>query len=50
MSASVATGRGNNNFRLLGRLADGVTLDRADAEMKALAAGIAERFPDLFQG
>lgn len=50
MSAGMATGRGNNNFRLFGRLEDGVTLAQASAEMKALAAGVAERFPDLFEG
>jgi len=50
MSAGLATGRGNNNFRLFGRLRDGVTLTQANAEMKALAAGVAERFPDLFEG
>jgi len=50
MSAGLATGRGNNNFRLFGRLRSGVTLAQANAEMKALAAGVAERFPDLFEG
>jgi putative ABC transport system permease protein len=50
MSDPMAQGRGNNNFRVLGRLAEGVTLQQADAEMKGIATGIAERFPDTFQG
>jgi putative ABC transport system permease protein len=40
------SGRGNNNFRMLGRLADGVTLDEAQSQMDVLAAQIAEAYPD----
>jgi len=39
-------GRGNNNFRLLGRLADDVTMEEAQSQMDVLAAHIAEAYPD----
>lgn len=50
LSDPVAQGRGNDNFRVFGRLRDGMTLERAEGEMQAVAAGIAERFPDVFHG
>lgn len=40
------SGRGNNNFRLVGRLADGVTIEEAQSQMDVLAAQIAEAYPD----
>jgi predicted permease len=45
-----AQGRGNNNFRAFGRLAPDATIERANAELVALAAGIAEEFPESNQG
>ena len=39
------SGRGNNNFRLFGRLADDVTLEEAQSQMDVLAAQIAEAYP-----
>ncbi|UCC74657.1 MAG: ABC transporter permease [Gemmatimonadota bacterium] len=50
MTDPAAQGRGNNNFLLFGRLNPGVTLERAEAEMVAIAAGIAEAYPDVKQG
>ncbi len=44
------TGRGNNNFLFLGRLADGVGLNQADAELKAMAARLVETYPDIKKG
>jgi putative ABC transport system permease protein len=46
MSEQQAQGRGNNNFRVLGRLAPGATVERAESELLAIAAGIAEEFPE----
>jgi predicted permease len=37
--------RGGHNYVVLGRLRDGVPLDRASAEMRQIAAGIAQQFP-----
>ncbi|UCC71543.1 MAG: ABC transporter permease [Gemmatimonadota bacterium] len=50
MTEQQAQGRGNNNFRVLGRLARGATIERAQSELLAIAAGIAEEFPDAKQG
>ncbi len=50
MSEQQAQGRGNNNFRVFGRLAPGSTIERANSELVALAAGIAEEFSDIKQG
>jgi len=44
------TGRGNNNFFILGRLKDGVSIDQADAQMKLIAQQIAEENPDVKTG
>lgn len=50
MTERQAQGRGNNNFRVFGRLATGATIERARSELLAIAAGIAEAFPDAKQG
>jgi len=44
------SGRGNNNFRVFGRLADGATLATAEAEMRLVAAQIAKAYPDTNEG
>lgn len=46
----MTVGRGNNNFNVLGRLRPDVASQVADAEMKAIAAGMAEEFPDSHEG
>jgi putative ABC transport system permease protein len=45
--AGYATGRGNNNFFFVGRLADGVTLEQAQAQVDAVGRGIQEANPDF---
>jgi putative ABC transport system permease protein len=40
-------GRGNNNFFLVGRLADGVSLERAQAQVDAVARSIQEANPEF---
>jgi len=40
------SGRGNNNFWMIGRLADGVSIEQAQSEMDVLAAHISETYPD----
>ena len=42
--------RSGHNYRVIGRLADGVTLDQADAEMKTIAAALEQQFPDSNSG
>ncbi len=42
---SQESGRGNNNFFAIGRLADGVTIEKAQADIGLVAANIAEKFP-----
>ena len=37
--------RGSHNFRVVARLKPGVTVEQAQAEMDAVAAGLAERYP-----
>ncbi len=44
------SGRGNNNFYIIGRLADGVRIDQAQAEMDVLAAAISEAYPTVKGG
>ncbi len=44
------SGRGNNNFRMFGRLADDVSLEEAQSQMDVLAAQIAEAYPDSKRG
>ncbi len=43
-------GRGDRRILVLGRLAPGVTEERAAAEMAAIAAGLEREFPDSNQG
>ncbi len=50
MSEPQAEGRGNNNFRIIGRLKSEVTIEQADTELVALHAGLAEQFPDVKKG
>jgi putative ABC transport system permease protein len=40
------SGRGNNNFNIVARLADGVSIDQGQAEMDALAAQLSETYPE----
>lgn len=42
-----ATGRGNNNFFMVGRLRDGVTIQQAQSQMDAVALQIQEANPDF---
>ncbi len=44
------SGRGNNNFYIIGRLADGVSIDQARSEMDALATAISEEYPTVKGG
>jgi predicted permease len=44
-SASYTQGRGNNNFAIVGRLRDGVTIQQAQAQMDVVARSIAESYP-----
>ena len=48
--APVASGRGNNNFFMIGRLADGVTVDQARAQLEVVAARISGAFPNVKGG
>ena len=50
MSEPLAQGRGNNNFRIFGRLKSGVTLEQAQAELVALHSGLAEQFATEKEG
>ncbi len=45
--AGYTLGRGNNNFFFVGRLADGVTLERAQAQIDAVGLSIREANPDF---
>jgi putative ABC transport system permease protein len=49
-AAGYAAGRGNNNFRIIGRLGDGVTLQQAQAQSSSVALRIAEGYPDVKAG
>ncbi|MGA2772024.1 MAG: ABC transporter permease [Bryobacteraceae bacterium] len=40
------SGRGNNNFHMIGRLAEGATLARARSQMEVVAARISAAFPE----
>ena len=44
--SGAASGRGNNNFVMIGRLAEGATLERARAQLDVVAARISESFPN----
>jgi putative ABC transport system permease protein len=50
MNERQTQGRGNNNFRVFGRLAPGATIEQARSELQAVAATIAEQFPDVKRG
>ncbi|MGD2120469.1 MAG: ABC transporter permease [Gemmatimonadota bacterium] len=45
--SGATTGRGNNNFFLVGRLKEGMTLEGAQAQVDAVAAQIQEANPDM---
>jgi len=45
MNEPLAQGRGNNNFLVLGRMMPDVSLQAANSEIAAVAAGIAQEFP-----
>ncbi len=49
-SAGYASGRGNNNFYIVGRLRDGVSIRQAQVQMTAVAARIADAHPDAKAG
>ena len=49
-SAGYAQGRGNNNFAVLGRLRDGVSIQQAQAQMDVVARSIAENYPGAKAG
>jgi predicted permease len=44
------TSRGNRNFRVIGRLKDGVTIEQAEAQMKLLAKQLEEENPEDNRG
>jgi len=44
------SGRGNNNFFMLGRLADGISLEQAQGQMGAIAARISSAYPQAKGG
>ncbi len=48
--AGYAQGRGNNNFGVLGRLRENVTLEQAQAQMDVIAQNIAESHPAVKAG
>jgi predicted permease len=43
--SGAASGRGNNNFSMIGRLAEGASLDQAQAQLDVVASRISESFP-----
>ena len=48
--AGYTQGRGNNNFAVLGRLRDGVSIQQAQAQMDVVARNIADSYPDAKAG
>jgi putative ABC transport system permease protein len=50
LGPQAASAHGAHFLRVVGRLAPGVTVEKANAEMKAIAAGIARRNPDSNTG
>ncbi len=44
------SGRGNNNFFMIGRLADGISLKQAQTQMDAIAARISDAYPQAKGG
>lgn len=49
-AAGYASGRGNNNFFVLGRLRDGATIQQAQAQLDVVARNIADTYPDSKEG
>jgi putative ABC transport system permease protein len=49
-TAVYASGRGNNNFFVLGRLRHGVSIEQAQAQLDEVARQIAAAYPDSNQG
>jgi putative ABC transport system permease protein len=49
-TAVYASGRGNNNFFVLGRLRRGVSIEQAQAQLDGVARQIATAYPDSNQG
>ncbi|MCG6920628.1 MAG: ABC transporter permease, partial [Acidobacteria bacterium] len=49
-NSGAASGRGNNNFFMIGRLAEGVGRDQVQAQMDVVAARISESFPNVKGG
>jgi putative ABC transport system permease protein len=48
--AGYAQGRGNNNFGVIGRLRDGVSIAEAQAQMDVVARSIAQSYPEVKGG
>jgi putative ABC transport system permease protein len=48
--SGAASGRGNNNFSMIGRLAEGASLDQAQAQLDVVAARISDAFPGVKGG
>ncbi len=44
------TQRGNNSWNVVGRLRDGITLDRAEEQIDAVVAQLAEEYPESYEG
>jgi putative ABC transport system permease protein len=49
-AAGYAAGRGNNNFFVIGRLRDGVSLAQAQAQLDVVARNLADTYPDTKKG
>jgi len=49
-AANYASGRDNNNFFMLGRLRDGVSLEQAQAQLDVVARNIASAYSDVKKG
>jgi putative ABC transport system permease protein len=49
-NAGYARGRANNNFAVLGRLREGVSLGQAQAQMDVVARNIADSYPEVKAG
>jgi putative ABC transport system permease protein len=49
-NAGYARGRANNNFAVLGRLREGITIGQAQAQMDVVAWNIADSYPEVKAG
>jgi len=47
---AAALDRGNHNVLVVGRLAEGVSAEQADAELRSIAGGLAEAYPQTNRG